>query len=656
MNPTQEQERELFQRDLDALPDNGTLTLMPREYPGPVILGHAMAIDGQGSTVWALNGPAISCEADGITLRNLRIEVTGWTETDRAEDRCALKVSPGCGITFDNVEVRGAVIGLWQEEGEWHIPNSLAIGSVPFNSEVDLLVRLWVPVACEITSKISGVLVQPQKLEAGANEITLHVERIPKDTLLNGALTISTANLKRRITVSGYISGDKPKKPRSKKAATQVAWEPDDWQRLAALPRPAAPTPPAPVPPPPPSRRIPPPLPTLPSPILPPPPGPQPPVPPPAPQPPVPVPGPPPPIPPPGPQPPVPQPGPSAQPPGPRPAPKLFLKIAALGFGGVLLLAVIGAALWFFFSGTSKLDLEKIVALQQLHFDTESEALAVAFSRDGQTVAGGSKYGAIQLWTVATGKAAPEQLPSRHEGAVNSLAFAHSTNLLASGSSDSNVILWDLDQKGQIKGRARLADEVNSVAFSPDDAILACGSKDGTVRFLDTKNAQQQNIKLTHGSPVKAVAFSSDGKLVATGAEDGTVKIWESGTGAMKQQLSPKHAGAVMALAFANNDPNILATASADTKLLLWDLQKGLKSPSPFMHRDQVAAVAFSLDDKIIVTGGDTTIRFWSVEDASQPKKVKVDHSGAVNAVAISSRGVVASGSSDKTVRLWGTP
>src|ERR1700682_421577 len=203
MHPLQEQERGIFQRDLDALPDDGTLTLLPREYPGPVVLNHPLVIDGQSSTVWALNGPVISCEADGIILRNLRIEITGGTGTGRVEDHCALKVSPGCGITLENVEVRGSVIGLWQEEGDWHIPNSLPIGSVPFSSELDLIVRMWVPVPCEISSKISGVLVQPQKLEPGANEITLHIERIAKDTLLNGTLTISTPNLKRSIAVNG---------------------------------------------------------------------------------------------------------------------------------------------------------------------------------------------------------------------------------------------------------------------------------------------------------------------------------------------------------------------------------------------------------------------------------------------------------------------
>src|SRR4030095_5104536 len=141
MHPAQEQERGAFQQDLDSQTDGATLKLRPREYPGPVVVNHPIVIEGSGSTIWALHGPVISCEADGVTLRNLRIEVTGSGAT--GNDQCALKVDPGCGVTFENVEVRGSVIGHWQEEGDWQYPHSLQIGSVPFSSELDLLLRVW---------------------------------------------------------------------------------------------------------------------------------------------------------------------------------------------------------------------------------------------------------------------------------------------------------------------------------------------------------------------------------------------------------------------------------------------------------------------------------------------------------------------------------
>jgi hypothetical protein len=54
MHPVQEQERGAFQKDLDSQSDGGTLKLLPREYPGPVVINHPIVIEGSGSTIWAL--------------------------------------------------------------------------------------------------------------------------------------------------------------------------------------------------------------------------------------------------------------------------------------------------------------------------------------------------------------------------------------------------------------------------------------------------------------------------------------------------------------------------------------------------------------------------------------------------------------------------
>src|SRR5215217_8338858 len=115
MLPSHEQDRAAFQRELDRLANNGTLPLLPREYPGPVAIRHSLVLDGQGSTIWALNGPVISCQAAGVTLRNLRLEVTGASDTNRMENNCALKVEHGYTPRLENVEVRGTVMGIPEE-------------------------------------------------------------------------------------------------------------------------------------------------------------------------------------------------------------------------------------------------------------------------------------------------------------------------------------------------------------------------------------------------------------------------------------------------------------------------------------------------------------------------------------------------------------
>jgi len=112
---------------------------------------------------------------------------------------------------------------------------------------------------------------------------------------------------------------------------------------------------------------------------------------------------------------------------------------------------------------------------------------------------------------------------------VTSVAFSPNGRILASGSRDQSIVLWDLtltETAPLVRLNAHTS-YVTSLAFNFDGTELASASEDGTLRLWNAIRYVPFGAALTgHHAPVNSVAFSPGGEQLASGGSDGTVILW----------------------------------------------------------------------------------------------------------------------------------
>jgi WD40 repeat protein len=264
---------------------------------------------------------------------------------------------------------------------------------------------------------------------------------------------------------------------------------------------------------------------------------------------------------------------------------------------------------------------------------------------------------ALQPGSSATSPTRPPAQPREvsclvgHTGAVVSLNFAPSGTLLASGSRDGTVKVWETEAR---KERYTLRHVlVMDLAFSPNEQLLASGGADGLLRVWDVKSGKTQFALRGDGSPVSSLAFSSKGNRLASGSWGRTVSVWDLETQQPLLTLSG-HTSAINAVAFSPDD-KLLASGAADFELRLWDAVTGLPIHKLRRHGGGVISIAFSPDGKYLATSSnDNTVKLWN-STTGETIRTFVGHRGFVSKVVFSPDGkrLASIASHDHVVRLW---
>jgi WD40 repeat protein len=213
---------------------------------------------------------------------------------------------------------------------------------------------------------------------------------------------------------------------------------------------------------------------------------------------------------------------------------------------------------------------------------------SLAFSADSKTVITSGTDNIIRLWDVATGT---ERAPRGNQGYVGNVTRSPDGRTLAYVNRDS-IRLLDLatgEEIGSLPTGFAL-----SLAFSPDGTILAAGTHEnaiflwdvGTRKLRGKLEGDKQNAGFANGF-FNSVAFSPDGKVLISGGNDAAVRYWDVTTGKELRRLSLKDEANeycnVTAVAVSSDGGLLAATGrpqkGAGSITRLWETATGKELP-----------------------------------------------------------------------------
>ena len=236
------------------------------------------------------------------------------------------------------------------------------------------------------------------------------------------------------------------------------------------------------------------------------------------------------------------------------------------------------------------------------------KGVSSTFSRDGSLLASGSFDGTVKLWDVGT----QEYIATLegHTDAIWSLSFSPDGSLLATGSSDSTVKLWNVQTQESIATLEGHRWEVTSVSFSPDGSLLASESF-GTIKLWDV--GTQENIVTLEGG-FALFSPEPDGTLLAFLSGDG-IKLWDVG---IQENIATLEGHTDVAwsvrLSFSL-DGSLLASGSSDGTIQLWNVQTQEYIATLEGHTSQIVSMSFSPDGMLLASLSQSgVVNLWNVE------------------------------------------
>ena len=294
--------------------------------------------------------------------------------------------------------------------------------------------------------------------------------------------------------------------------------------------------------------------------------------------------------------------------------------------------------------------LEKVEELNSHVGGHRSAVTSLAFTSDGRLLASGSRDGTLRVWNVQSGREACAPLELR--SSVVTMALAPDRSMIAAVLKDRRLVLWEFGQHRRVVHlRAPDGSPLRAVAVSNDGRWVAAGGRRCIYTWQTDRGTAGGEMKHTTGR-IETLAFTQDASGVVCGTHKGRLELFERGSDQARWSIRTG-LGRIVSLTVPPRGNGVVGGA-ADGTVASWGISDGsvIQRVRPMLGR--LTSLAVTPDASLMLVGLRSGQACLSEAGTGRELALLNGHPGPVTASALPGTGkCAATGATDGTVRLW---